>query len=64
MIDLGWDRNLRQYVIYGKFGGSKDAIATTEAILEATEEEAIGDPIMPMATQGVFNDVPIKLETF
>ena len=42
LIDIGSERNLRQYVIYGKSGGSKEALATTEAIMEATEEEING----------------------
>ena len=42
LIYLGWGRSLRQYVIYGKSGGSKEALATTEAIMEATEEEVNG----------------------
>ena len=62
-IDLGWERNLRQYVLYGKSGGSKDAIATTEAILEVIEEEVNGDPILPTIIQGDFNEVPNKLKT-
>ena len=58
LIDLGWERNLRQYVIYGKSGGSKDAIATTEAIMEAIEEEVNGDPTMPTIIHGGFNEAP------
>ena len=50
-------------MIYGKSGGSKDAIATTEAILEAIEEEVNGDPIMPTIIRGGFNEVTSKLET-
>ena len=60
LIDLGWERNLRQYVIYGTSGGSKDAIATTEAILEAIEEEVNGDPTMPTIIQGDFNEAPAR----
>ena len=39
-------------------GGSKEAVATTEAIMEAIEEETNGDPIMPTKIQGYFNEVP------
>lgn len=63
LIDPGWERNLRQCVIYGKSGGSKDAIATTEAIMDAIEEEVNGDPIMPTIIQGGFNKFPSKLKT-
>ena len=63
LIDLGWEKNLRKYVLYGKAGGSKEAIATTEAIVEAIEEEINGDPILPTIIQGDFNEVPSKLKT-
>ena len=63
LTDLGWERTLRQYVIYWKSGGSKDAIATTEAIREAIEEEVNGRPIVPTIVQWDFNEVPSTLET-
>ena len=62
LIDLGWERNMHCYVLYGKSGGSKEAIATTEAILEAIEEEVEGDPILPTIVQGDFNATPSKLK--
>ena len=58
MVYLGWERNLMQYVIYGRSVGNKEALATTEAIMEATEEEINGDPVMPTIIQGAFNEVP------
>ena len=39
MVDLGWETSLRLYVLYGKSGGTKEAIAMTEAVFEAIEEE-------------------------
>ena len=62
LIYLGWERNLRQYVIYGKSGGSKDAITTKEAIMEAIEEEVNGDQIMPTIIQWDFNAFPVSLK--
>ena len=64
LADLGWERNLRIYAMYGKSGGTKEAKAVTEAILEAIEEEeANGDPILPTFIQGDYNEVPSKLKT-
>ena len=62
IIELGWERNLGQHVIYGKSGGSNYAIVTTEAIMEATEEEVNGDPTLPTIIQGGFKEVPSKLK--
>lgn len=42
LVDLGWDSNSRQLTVYGKSGGSNEALATTEAIMEAIEEETNG----------------------
>ena len=35
ILDLGWQEPLAAYIVYGKSGGTKEAKAFTEALLEA-----------------------------
>ena len=39
LIDLGWERMIQVFNIYGQSGAGKEEIAVTEAILEAVREE-------------------------
>ena len=58
LVDLGWEQNMRVYVIYGCTGDTKQAINCTEAIIEAIEEEIAKDPLFTILIVGDFNHTP------
>lgn len=62
-IDLGWKENIWVFVIYEKSGGTKEAYAVAEAIMETNEEEVDADPRMPTLVMGDFNAAPCKLQS-
>ena len=45
-VDLGWERMIQVFNIYGQSGGGKEDIAVTEAILEAVREERDSEPVV------------------
>ena len=62
-MDVGCDISYAIYPIYGKSGGSKEAVAATEAILQATKREIKGDKFGPVMVVGDFNKEPSTLHT-
>ena len=61
IVNLRWDYNYLVYPVYGKIGGSKEAIAVTEAILQAVKREGRTENHKP--TTGDFNKEPSTLQT-
>ena len=57
----GWKSNLQFLVIYGKSGGSAEAINLTETIIEAIIEERNSEPCMAAIIVGDFNTSTDKL---
>ena len=55
LIDLGWERLVQVFNIYGQSGGGKEDIALTEAILEAVREERDKEPHLPTLIVGDIN---------
>ena len=51
------------FPVYGKSGGSKEAIAMTEAILQAIRREIRSESHMPTIITGDFNKEPSTLQT-
>ena len=63
VMDLGWRENYTVYVVYGKSGGSKEAIAITEAILQAIRREIKAEAYVPTLIVGDVNKDPGTLHT-
>ena len=61
-VDLGWERMIQVFNIYGQSGGGKEDIAVTEAILEAVREERDSEPHLPTFLVGDVNADPSKIQ--
>ena len=61
LLDLGWDRMVQVFNIYGQSGAGKEDIAVTEAIIEAVREERDQEPHLPTLIVGDVNADPSKL---
>ena len=67
LIDLGWEKMMQVFNIYGKAGGRKEDVAVTEALLEATKGEREAEQrrtkhTLPTMILGDFNEDPEKLQ--
>ena len=61
LMDLGWEKMIQVFNVYGQSGGGKEDIAITEAILEAVREEAKAETQGPTLLMGDVNADPSKL---
>ena len=52
MADLGWEKLIQVFNVYGQSGGSKADRATTEAILEALREDRDKEQHLPTLIVG------------
>ena len=62
LMDLGWEKMIQVFNVYGQSGGGKEDIAITEAILEAVREEAKAETQGPTLLMGDVNADPSKLQ--
>ena len=61
-IDMGWDKNLLIFVLYGMTGDSGEARLATNAIIDAIREETERETYLPTILMGDFNDEPESIE--
>ena len=61
LVDLGLERMVQVFNIYGQSCGGKEDIATAEAILEAVREERDQEPHLPTLIVGDANADPSRL---
>ena len=62
-MDVGWQRSYTVYTVYGKSGGSKEAITTTEALCQGCRRDGEQSINGPMMWVGDFNATPCELGT-
>ena len=62
LVDLGWERMMQVFNVYGQAGGGKEDEAITEAILSAVREERDQEQHLPTLIVGDLNANPGKLQ--
>ena len=63
ILDVGWGKNYTVYNMYGKSGGSKDAVTTTEALCQGCRRDGARNLHCPKMWVGDFNATPCDLLT-
>ena len=63
LVDLGWEQTLRIFNIYGKSGNGKEALRTTEAIIDSVREEMLQDGHMATIILRDLNANPEDVES-
>ena len=62
MCDLGWEKMIQSFNIYGQAGGSKEDKAVTEEIIATITEERDCEQHLPTLITGDVNADPEKLQ--
>ena len=61
LLEMGWERMMQIFNVYGQSGGGKEDIAVTEAILAAVRKERDQEAHLPTLIVGDVNADPSKL---